>query len=68
MITIRGYTGQVARQQAAALPADGVDLLSQYQDQLLPGLHSRRRHGQTGGLFSERAFDFKRLRYVTLSV
>jgi PPK2 family polyphosphate:nucleotide phosphotransferase len=29
-----GYTGQVVRQQAAALLADGVNLLSQYQDRL----------------------------------
>jgi PPK2 family polyphosphate:nucleotide phosphotransferase len=29
-----GYTGQVSRQQAAALLADGVDLLAQYQDRL----------------------------------
>jgi polyphosphate kinase 2 (PPK2 family) len=29
-----GYTGQVTRQQAAALLADGVDLLAQYQDRL----------------------------------
>ena len=29
-----GYTGRVSRQQAAALLADGVDLLAQYQDRL----------------------------------
>src|ERR1700722_15265304 len=29
-----GYTGQVARQQAAGLLADGVDLLAEYQDRL----------------------------------
>jgi len=29
-----GYTGQVPRQQAAALLADGVDLLAEYQDRL----------------------------------
>ena len=29
-----GYTGQVARPQAAALLADGVDLLADYQDRL----------------------------------
>jgi polyphosphate kinase 2 (PPK2 family) len=29
-----GYTGQVPRQQAADLLADGVDLLAEYQDRL----------------------------------
>ncbi|MCW2939349.1 MAG: hypothetical protein JWN00_2334, partial [Actinomycetia bacterium] len=29
-----GYTGQVIRQQAADLLADGVDLLAEYQDRL----------------------------------
>src|ERR1700744_5612636 len=29
-----GYTGRVARQQAAGLLADGVDLLAEYQDRL----------------------------------
>jgi polyphosphate kinase 2 (PPK2 family) len=29
-----GYTGQVPRQQAAGLLADGVDLLAEYQDRL----------------------------------
>jgi polyphosphate kinase 2 (PPK2 family) len=29
-----GYTGQVPRQQAAGLLADGIDLLAEYQDRL----------------------------------
>ena len=29
-----GYTGEVARPQAAALLADGVELLADYQDRL----------------------------------
>ena len=29
-----GYTGQVPRQQAAGLLADGIELLAEYQDRL----------------------------------